>query len=100
MITSAAFQVSFELLLHIEHLTDVLHGQGFALVDGKGLCRSDRVLDLPTIEFVPRQGVQVILGKGFHVHLCESTNPLDENLEDCLLGSRVEVIVAKGNMDP
>lgn len=75
------------------------HCQGLSPVDRKGLRRADRVLDLPAVELVPRKVVEVVLGERCRVHLLEHAHSLDEDLEDRLLGSVVEVVVAQRNVD-
>lgn len=75
------------------------HAERFLLVDGEGLRRADRVLDLPSVEIVLGEVGEVRLGEGHRGRALEDTHFLDEHLEDGLLGFCGELAVAEGNVD-
>lgn len=78
-------EVSVERHLHLEDLADVTHRQRFPLVDGQSLGGADGVFDLATVEFMPGQGIEVLLRERHQINLFEDANTLDEDLEDGLL---------------
>ena len=93
MIARAPLEIPLKVGLHLEHLADVSHGQRLALVDSERLRRAHRVLDLPPIELVPRQGRIIILAERHEAGLVKHPHALDENLENGLLGSEIQRIV-------
>jgi hypothetical protein len=95
----AALEIAVKRYLNVENLLDVAHGQWLPLVDGKGLRRAHRVLDLPPVELVPGQGIEVLLGEAHELYLLVDPDALDEYLEDCFLGPLVEVVVPERNVD-
>lgn len=99
LVASTALEVNIEAVLDIKHLTDVGHAQSFTSVNGQGLGRSDRVLDLSAIEVMLGEIIVVLLGEGHQVDLLHDANSLDEDLENLLLGLDSEALVPKSNVD-
>jgi hypothetical protein len=99
LVSRTPLQIAIETHLHLENLSDVAHRQGLRLIDRERLGSADRVLDLPAVEFVACQDVEILLGERHEVDLLEDADALDEDLEYGLLGLLVETVVAEGYVD-
>lgn len=75
------------------------HAERLLLVDGEGLRRADRVLDLPSVEIMLGEVGEVRLGEGHRGRALEDAHFLDEHLEDGLLGFGGELAVAEGDVN-
>jgi hypothetical protein len=99
LVARAALQIPLKVGLHVENLPDVAHRERLGLIDRQGLRCADSVLDLPPVELVSCELIVVLLAEGHQVNLLENPYTLDEDLEDGLLGSVVEIVVPKGDVD-